>query len=120
MNVGDFFRTVDRDTVIAELERQRPRYIERRAGHIEAWNEIVTLTPVATEYACHVGMRAGADGKRYFDVSGVTSGSDERLSIHGQLRKRLPHRHHANVASARWRCLSAATSTGAWRLSPMP
>lgn len=81
MKVGDFFRTLDRDTVITELERQRPPYVEHHAGHIEAWNEIVKLTPIATEYTCRVGMRANADGKQYFDVSGVTAGSDERLSI---------------------------------------
>ena len=81
MKVGDLFRTLDRDTVIAELERQRPAYVSHRAGHIEAWDEIVTLTPLSTEFSCHIGMRAGADGKTHFDVFGVLAGSDERWSL---------------------------------------
>lgn len=67
--------------MIAEPERQRPPYVAHRSGHIEAWDEIVTLTPVAAEHVCHVGMRAGADANQYFDVNGTTAGSNEELSI---------------------------------------
>lgn len=82
MKVGDLFESLDRDTVIAELERQRPPYVKHRSGHIEAWNEIVTLKPIPTECVCHVGTRPAMGGKViYLDVYGLTEGCDDHFSI---------------------------------------
>jgi hypothetical protein len=82
MKVEEMFGALDRDKVIAELERQRPRQVENREGHIEAWNEIVTLTPIPTEYSCRLDVyRSDADGKNYIDVSGLMDGSEDLLAI---------------------------------------
>lgn len=82
MTVGELFAVMDRDAVIAELERQWPSQVESHDGHVDAWNEIVGLKPVPSEYVCRVDLKAPvADGRRYLDVSGVVDGCDDRLAI---------------------------------------
>jgi len=81
MTVGDLFASLDRDAVIAELERQSPRRVANRKGHAEAWNEIVGLTPLPTEYACRLDLMQQEARRSYIDVSGTIKGSDDLLAI---------------------------------------
>jgi hypothetical protein len=81
MTVAELFASLDRDEVIGELERQRPRQILNRDGHVEAWNEIVGLKPLPTEYACRVDLVRNRSGQNHLDVSGVIEGSEYLLAI---------------------------------------
>ncbi|MGY3581998.1 hypothetical protein ACVIGB_001079 [Bradyrhizobium sp. USDA 4341] len=81
MTVAELFANLHRDEVVDELERQRPHQEENRAGHIEAWNEIVGLQPLPTEYACQLSLVRQTTGRSYVDVSGRSTGSDELFAI---------------------------------------
>ena len=81
MTVAELFASVDRDAVIGELERQSPRQVANRDEHIEAWNEIVGLKPLPTEYACRVDLVQHKSGRSYIDVSGTTGGCEDLLAI---------------------------------------
>jgi hypothetical protein len=81
VTVGDLFASFDRDAVIEELERQSPRQIANRGGHIEAWNEIVRLKPLPTEYGCRVDLVRREPRPSYIDVSGALEGQEDLLAI---------------------------------------
>lgn len=81
MTITEFFTSLNREDVVDELERQRPHQEENRAGHIEAWEEIVRLHPLPTLYVCRLNLVRQTTGRSCIDVSGMVAGSDELLAI---------------------------------------
>ncbi|MCK1712332.1 MULTISPECIES: DUF6557 family protein [unclassified Bradyrhizobium] len=67
--------------MIAELERQSPRQVANREGHIQAWDEIVGLKSLPTEYSCRFDLVRHASGRSHIDVSGTAEGSDDLLAM---------------------------------------
>lgn len=81
MTVAELFASLDRDPMIAELERQSPRQVANREGHIQAWDEIVGLKSLPTEYSCRFDLVRHASGRSHIDVSGTAEGSDDLLAM---------------------------------------
>ena len=81
MTVAELFASLDRDEVIKELERQSPRQVANRDGHLEAWNEIIGLKPLPTKYACRVDLLRHESRRSRIDVSGTVEGCDALLAI---------------------------------------
>lgn len=81
MTVAELFASLDRDAVLAELERERPAQVANREGHVEAWNEIVRSKPLPTEYACRIDLVRREPRPSYIDVSGVIEGREDLLAI---------------------------------------
>ncbi|MBW5440803.1 hypothetical protein FXB41_40530 [Bradyrhizobium canariense] len=81
MTVGDLFTSLRRGEVMGELERQSPRQVANREGHIEAWNEIAGLKPLPTQYSCRVDLVQDLSGRDHIDVSGTIEGGEDLLAI---------------------------------------